>query len=915
MGLNTKTISNIKPSERSNFYKYWGKSSGEGRYHLLPYHSLDVAAVGKIFLHKNAPVRRSLALMLDLEEASVVDLLVFFLGLHDIGKFSRHFQSLNPELFHALHGEKINLPYVRHDALGELLWRIYLRPYCVEHGLLDVKGGRRPSFDTATDYWLHTVLGHHGKPVSHDDSAIRAVPMDYFPATARGAVEAFFDDWYQLCEGGEMELPPPERVIAASWWLAGLAVLCDWLGSNQAYFPYVREEIALDVYWQRALQQAERAVEGAGIVPAQAAGHRQLSTLFGVNFTEPTPLQTHCLQMPLEPGAGLYLLEDVTGAGKTEAALILAHRLMTEQEQRGIYFALPTMATANAMFDRMRVVYRRLYADETNPSLVLAHGARRLHHGFRDAIAEVRNATEADYGDGTEPAQFHCSAWLADSPKKSLLAEVGVGTVDQAVLGVLPSRHQSLRLFGLLGKVLIIDEVHAYETYLFRLLCALIAFHSASGGSTILLSATLPHGQRQKLLNAYYSGVGQTAKEIECIGDKDYPLLTSATTLHKSESVLESRKEVCRTVSVNRIDSFEQAEALMQEVVTQGKCLCWIRNTVHDAREAWRQIKTRHSDWDIDLFHARFAMGDRLTIEERVVNRFGKEGEEVERQGRILIATPVVEQSLDIDFDEMISDLAPIDLIIQRAGRLHRHSRDRSGRRIDGKDRRDPPHIHLFAPEPVEKPEREWFADFLPKAAYVYDNHAQLWLGLRLLCNKKAFTMPGDARELIEGVYGDVELPPGLEESFIESEGVQSSEGSLADYNALNVRVHYGETAGGRWWAEERAPTRLGNSTTVYLARIVGESITPLRQEGDFPWHLSSVSMLTSRIVSATKPAAIPQKVWECTLEQLPAKGKWGVLLALDEKSESTAVNGRGEEVAVRYSEKEGLLVGDECGA
>lgn len=896
------------------YYQYWGKSGEGNSYHLLPYHCLDVAAVGEVFLHGNGHIRRRLAQMLGLDEGALITLVVFFLGLHDIGKFARHFQALNPELFRALQGEDADLPYVRHDVLGELLWRTYLRSYCVERGVLGVKGGRRPSFDTTADYWLHTVLGHHGKPVSHDDGSVRAVPGEYFTVTAREATEAFFEEWYRLCNGvGEIELPPPERVIACSWWLAGLAVLCDWLGSNQTFFPFVSDEVGLDDYWQQALRQAEQAVAGSGMVPAHTAGQREPSTLFGAGFREPTALQSFCLQMPLEVGAGLYLLEDVTGAGKTEAALILAHRLMTEQGQQGIYFALPTMATANAMFDRMSAVYRRLYADETEPSLVLAHGARRLHEGFRDAIAKVPEAHAGNYGDGTEPAQFHCAAWLADNPKKSLLAEVGVGTVDQAVLGVLPSRHQSLRLFGLLGKVLIIDEVHAYEAYLFRLLCALVTFHAASGGCTILLSATLPQGQRQKLLNAYYDGIGQDTKKIEKAGEKDYPLLTCATPGGLCETVVSSRKEVCRTVGVSRIDTFEQAEVLMQEVVSQGKCLCWIRNTVHDAREVWREINALHPDWDVDLFHARFAMGDRLTIEQRVVNRFGKAGNGAERKGQILIATPVVEQSLDIDFDEMISDLAPIDLIIQRAGRLHRHSRDRTGHRIDDKDQRDRPIMHLFAPEPVDEPDREWFAGFLSKAAYVYDNHAQLWLSLRLLCNKGAFTMPDDARELIEGVYGDVELPPGLEESYIESEGVQNSEGSLADYNALKVNVHYGETAGGRWWAEERAPTRLGDSTTVYIGRVDGESVVPLRGQGDFPWHLSSVSVLASRIAGSDRPAGISEKEWERTLEQLPAKGKWGVLLALDEKLEGVAVNGRGEAVAVRYSDREGLLVGNEC--
>nr|WP_231971611.1 CRISPR-associated helicase Cas3' [Thiohalobacter thiocyanaticus] len=899
-----------------NYYKYWGKSGEGGLCHLLPYHCLDVAAVGDVYLARNEYVRRQLAQMLGLDEEDFVSFVVFFLGLHDIGKFARHFQALQPELFNKLQGEQAELPYVRHDVLGELLWRTTLYPYGAERGLLSLTaGGRRPSYDTAADYWLHTVLGHHGKPVSAKDASVREVPESYFPETAREAAKDFFDDWRELRGlGADTPLPPAETVAKASWWLAGLAVLCDWLGSNQRYFPLVEEVIPLEEYWQRALVQAEKAVQRSGVVPTPIAPVKKPTELFGSYFTTLTPLQAHCQSLQLYSGPALYLLEDVTGAGKTEAALILAHRLMAEQGVRGLYFALPTMATANAMFERMGQVYRHLYIEKAAPSLVLAHGARRLHRGFRDAIEDYPVAGNNDYGDGTEPAQFHCAGWLADNPKKSLLAEVGVGTVDQAVLGVLPSRHQSLRLLGLLGKVLIVDEVHAYDAYLFHLLKALLTFHASSGGSAILLSATLPQNQRQALLDAFYVGIESQTKRIERVGEEDYPLMTCANSEALQEKVLESRPEVCRTVAVERIDSLEQAEALMTQAMERGECLCWIRNTVHDARWAWRELTARHPEWEIDLFHARYALGDRLAIETRVVKRFGKEGGASVRKRQILIATPVVEQSLDIDFDYMISDLAPIDLIIQRAGRLHRHRRDQAGNPIDGEDCRGTPVLHLYAPEPLDEPEETWFSAFLPKAAYVYPNHARLWLGLRLLMAKGSFVMPDDARGLIEGVYGDdVAFPAGLETSDIASAGVQSSEGSLADYNAFRITAHYGATGVGRWWSEERAPTRLGDSTPVYLARREGGDIVPLRQEGEFPWQLSSLSMLTAKIASAQRPAAVTEALWEQTLETLPAKGRWGVLLLLDQEDKGIADNGYGDSVTVRYSGLEGLLVGDEC--
>lgn len=901
-------------------FRYWGKTgkndAGTLIWHPLVYHCLDVAAVGYVFLRKNIHVRKRLAQMLRLSEDELVWLAVFFLGLHDVGKFARHFQALQPELLRELQGDEADLPYVRHDALGELLWKAFLRPYCATHGFIGIAAqrGNRPSADGAADYWMHTALGHHGRPVSAKE-AERAVASEYFPESTRQAVETFFEQWHGLCGSvSEIRLPSPERVRAASWWLAGLTVLCDWLGSNQDYFTMTPQAMPLATYWQHALVQAETAIAKAGMVPAVPAAMHDLAELFGESFRAPTPLQAHCLALPLEQGAGFYLLEDVTGAGKTEAALILAHRLMAGGEQRGLYFALPTMATANAMFERMGRVYRRMYTDDSNPSLVLAHGARRLHEGFRDAIDNYPSATTDSYGDDTEPAQSRCAAWLADSPKKSLLAEVGVGTVDQVVLGILPSRHQSLRLFGLLGKVLIIDEVHAYEAYLFRLLAALITFHAASGGSIILLSATLPHEQRRALLDAFYEGSGQMPRDLVRTGDKDYPLVTHASATAQEEYVVASRPEVCRIVGIRRVDTVEQVEAIMAEAVAAGKCVCWIRNTVHDARAAYRELRTCHPDWDIDLFHARYALGDRLAIEARVVNRFGKVAGERERKGQILIATPVVEQSLDIDFDEMISDLAPVDLIIQRAGRLRRHRRDAKGNPMDLPDQRGQPILHLFAPVPVDEPDEEWFASFLPKAAYVYDNHAQLWLGLRLLTAQGSFTMPDDARPLIEGVYGDVDPPAGLEKSYWDSHGEALGDGSLADYNALSIAACYGDTGAGRWWAEEKAPTRLGDSTVVYLAAWDGERLAPLHSGRDFPWQVSSVSVLANRIRSAERPAFVPEAEWERARSELPSKGKWGVLAVLDGDLRGMAINGRGDSVSIVYNAEEGVLLGEECG-
>ncbi|WP_419602660.1 DEAD/DEAH box helicase, partial [Thiolapillus sp.] len=209
----------------------------------------------------------------------------------------------------------------------------------------------------------------------------------------------------------------------------------------------------------------------------------------------PTPLQQACLDLPIGTEPQLFILEDVTGSGKTEAALILAARLMAAGQAQGLYIGLPTMATANAMYDRMSTVYERLYRPgEPRPSLILSHSARHLSESFQQSLLAAQ-ASATHYGE-EESIVAQCNRWLADNRKKALLADVGIGTIDQALLAVMPARHQSLRLLGLVGKVLILDEVHAYHAYTSEPLKRLIRFHAALGGSVILLSATLTRKQR-----------------------------------------------------------------------------------------------------------------------------------------------------------------------------------------------------------------------------------------------------------------------------------------------------------------------------------------------------------------------------------------------------------------------------------
>ncbi len=899
------------------WFRYWGKAgpADSGVFHLLPFHCLDVAAVGRALLEANPALCRHLAALSGLEEAQFLCWAPFFLALHDLGKFADAFQNLRPDLRERLLRRTCRRPYhTRHDTLGYLLWREVLKEVAREQGILPpAPQGRRRRGADGVDFWLRAVTGHHGLPPKTGDLVLR----DHFEKP--GDIEAatgFLDALQALLLAGAGPLPALDRepMKRASWWLAGFTVLCDWLGSGRDPDSYRSTPVPLDAYWEQALPWAQGQVHQRGLLPARASSRFDLADcLPGLphDALTATPLQAAVSALELTRGPQLFLLEDVTGAGKTEAALLLAHRLMAQGEGGGLYFGLPTMATSNAMYERLGMVYRRLFAPQPEPSLVLAHSARALSEPFRASYG-----AEPDYGkDEAAPAGAHCAAWLADNRKKALLAHAGVGTVDQALLAVLPARHQSLRLLGLLGKVLIVDEVHACDAYMNKLLCGLLRAHAATGGSAILLSATLPAGQRRTLIDAFSAGAGEPV-EADIPPDAAYPLLTRVGGGRLHTRAVETPERVRRRVRVETIESEQEVvEALLADA-RAGRCACWIRNTVDDARRAWRRLRDHLPAGQVHLFHARFALADRLAIEKRVLRCFGPDSGPDERRGQILIATQVVEQSLDLDFDHMVSDLAPIDLLIQRAGRLCRHPRDGEGRRIGGPDARGEPRLTLLTPPWTDQPGPRWLKDALAGTAAVYrDMDGQLWLGLRLLREKGGFRMPEDARELIEGVYGDDaldDMPDALQESALAQEGERMAQDSQAALNLLSIDQGYSREGSNIWWDEANTPTRLGDPmTTVYLARWEDGQLTPWWGQGMTGWMQSSVSLRQSLVYETGRYDEIPDSVIESARETLPGKGRWGVLLPLVRASEGwwkgRAVTKSGQRVELQYNGYEGI--------
>ena len=524
----------------------------------------------------------------------------------------------------------------------------------------------------------------------------------------------------------------------------------------------------LEKYWNTyALCHAEDAVRDAGILPARVSEETGMHSLFpGISL--PTPLQTYVSGCEVERRSPrMFIIEEATGSGKTEAAIVLAQRLIAEGNGEGIFFGLPTMATADAMYGRMEQAYLNLFMSADHPSLVLAHSSRDISKKFRDSVILTSDAFVEPDRKGEESGSAQCTAWLSDNRKKSLLAQIGVGTIDQALMGVLPLRHQSLRLLGLSRNILVVDEVHAYDPYVHKVLETLLEFHVAQGGSAILLSATLPQKQRQELVAGFCKGLGIDAGAAT-VQKSDYPLVTCVSRETLSEIPIDRCEQTHRTISVECVHDPSVVKALLSDVIKEGRCACWVRNTVDDALESYRELSRSFGEEHVMLFHARFAMGDRLGIEHTVLDKFDKNSTLEKRRGQILVATQVVEQSLDLDFDLMITDLAPMDLIIQRAGRLHRHN-DSSKR-----GNRGTPRLIVLTPSLDGIPSAEWYSALFPKGAYVYPHHGQLWLTARLLADRKKITMPDDARLLIEGVFSDDvqgKIPETLTQAEIQSDG------------------------------------------------------------------------------------------------------------------------------------------------
>ena len=550
---------------------------------------------------------------------------------------------------------------------------------------------------------------------------------------------------------------PQITSVAQARLVAGLTSVADWIGSGQHF-----ENPELP--WQ---DKIERALDEAGFTPATYKTSLSFEHVFGFSARL---AQQQLIDTVSDPG--VYVLEAPMGLGKTEAALYAAYQMLQAGKAAGIYFALPTQLTSNKIYQRFNDFLDRILSADCKHRSFLLHGKAWLQ--------------EIEMGEEAKPG----GAWF-NHAKRGLLAPFAVGTIDQALMAAMNVKHGFVRAFGLAGKVVILDEVHTYDAYTGTLLDALVELLRSLHCTVIILSATLNQERRRNLLKTE-------------LHSTDYPLITA---VHKDQSVEELAIAPAPDTQVAILLLHEDAPAVEEalERASMGQQVLWIENTVNEAQQRYLELAARARQLGLDcgLLHSRFSTADRQAIEDRWVDLFGKPGwPQRASQGRILIGTQVLEQSLDIDADFLVSRFAPTDMLLQRLGRLWRHA--------------DTPRAvgavceaWLLTPEiaqAVESPTAAFGASSFVYAPYVLCRSLEVWQSMPQL------SLPSDIRRLIEASYANRDEQGKMSQWLYElnygTKGRSERKGRLA----LQQLACIGLAQDGKTLPESQAQTRYSES-------------------------------------------------------------------------------------------------------
>ena len=686
-------------------------------------HSFDVAAAMEALLAGGA-WRRALTQVAgrSLTDQDFVRI-VALTALHDIGKANSGFQARSTRGAELVghEGEVAALlldPGLKGTAAGQALHRIlrewgaapYLPALMAHHGRPRAEFGMRQAGE---EPWKKHA--RHWRPTNGYDPAAEALRL----------IEQVRARWSRAWEPGD-KLPPESRFVAV---FAGLVVLADWIGSDAARFPVEGPYGALRDTMR--ISAATEAVAMRGLTALDTPSG-DFEAAFGF------PPQGAQSQAADDLGS-VALIEAETGSGKTEAALWRWLELRRRGQVDGLFFALPTRTAAVQLHARVNRMLERVWGKGGLNAVLAVPGYLRVGDAEGQALPgwEVR-WDDKDTGDD--------SRWAAERTNRFLAARVAVGTIDQALLGALRVKHAPVRAAALARSLLIVDEVHASDAYMGRLLERLLDNHVAAGGQALLLSATLGAAARVRLLG------GEEPSLLEAVA-QPYPALSGlGTPPRQAPSKTTTGEKRIRVETWGMIAEPDAIATRAVEAARAGASVLVVRNSVGGAVDVAKAVEALAPDLAFrvegvtTLHHGRFAPSDRRLLDAAVEREFGRARS---AQGRILVGTQTLEQSLDIDADLLITDLAPMDVLLQRLGRLHRHARTDRGAFAS-------PHVVVL--RAAERELTALLGDVRERHGLgpmkdgdgVYPNLLQLEATLRLLEANETIAIPADNRRLVE---------------------------------------------------------------------------------------------------------------------------------------------------------------------
>lgn len=776
-------LSNNLHSTKVNPYLWAKKKEADSGLFLwlsLEQHSIDTMnTMSFLWEHWLSQGQRQLIIrsLSDADE-DVAKKMVNFIGLiHDIGKATPAFQTkrsfyastdLDQQLIDGLLKsgfedlDKLVLPSInrtKHAVAGQVI---------ISHfGIGD---------DIAS-----IVGGHHGQPIN-ERREIReqlGYPENYVQVENKKdprqlkwtSVQKSFFEWsLQRSEFFHIENIPtiqqPALVI-----LQGLLIMADWIASNEQYFPLIplHEEVNIDQDKRKSEGLLSWKKSDMWVSENTNDYHHLYCNRFGF---KPNNVQVGLAQTIAKcEQPGIIILEAPMGCGKTEGALIAAEQLVQQMGCNGMFFGLPTQATSNGIFPRINDWLKKLSLVKGNPkSIQLVHGKAALNPDFVK-IRELSYRSKNVVGDDNS---VFVNDWFVGR-KTAILDDFVVGTVDQFLLVALKQKHLALRHLGLSKKVVIIDEVHAYDAYMGQYLQQAIRWMGAYQIPVIILSATLPSRIRTSLVEQYIRGRylrfdSNHAEYKDWSTTSRYPVVTF-TDGDKVKQYRDFETKSDKTIKIETIDEQNLIETI-DSLVTDGGVLGIVVNTVRRAQKLATELMGVYSDEIVELLHSGFIATERVRKEQELLSTIGKEAERPYK--KIIVGTQVIEQSLDIDFDVMISDLAPMDLLLQRAGRLHRHNKTKRAIK------------HLSPTLYVLGINDEYV--FEEGTTHVYD---EFMLFRTQYFLPKTVTLPEDISKLVQLVYDDepIELSPAYKERYENLQQTSKGNRKLTEERAKNFRI------------------------------------------------------------------------------------------------------------------------------